>query len=58
MIQRTRLGAEETSLEGTPSERVALAVLLTRAAWAMTGKPWPEPGSGRAIVRFVPRGAG
>lgn len=55
VITRTSLGAEETSLEGTPSDRVKMVVELTRAAWAMTGKPWPEPGTARAAVRFVPR---
>jgi hypothetical protein len=56
VITHTSLGAEETSLEGTPSDRVKMAVELTRAAWAMTGKSWPEPGTARAAVRFVPRG--
>jgi hypothetical protein len=57
VIHRSTLGAEVESLEGTPGERVALAVALTRAAWVMTGQPWPEAGVGRAIVNFVPRGA-
>ena len=57
VIHRAELGAEGTSLSGTPSERVAMAVALTRAAWAMTGKPWPEPGAARNVVRFVPRGS-
>ena len=57
VIQRAGLGTEVTSLEGTPSERVATAVALTRAAWAMTGNPWPESGAARTTVRFVPRGA-
>lgn len=57
VIHRATLGAEVTSLNGTPSERVAMAVALTRAAWAMTGRPWPEPGAGRAVLCFVPREA-
>jgi hypothetical protein len=57
VIQRVSLGADVTALEGTPSERVATAVALTRAAWAMSGRPWPEPGAARTTVRFVPRGA-
>lgn len=58
VIHRTTLGQEKPTLEGTPAERVALAFALTRAAWAMTGEPWPESGAGRAIVRFVRHRAG
>jgi hypothetical protein len=57
VILRTTLGEETPSREGTPEERVALAFALTRAAWAMSGQPWPEPGASRRVVRFVPRGS-
>ena len=54
VIRRTVLGRDDEGLEGMPGERVALAFALTRASWAMTGKPWPAAGTGRAIVRFLP----
>lgn len=34
------LGADEDAL--TPEQRVELVEVLTRAAWAMTGQPWPS----------------
>ncbi len=55
VITRRALGVEDVAVEGTPSERVAMVGELTRAAWAMTGKPWPGPEVARTTVRFVPR---
>jgi len=57
VLRKTTLGEETPSLEGTPEERVALAVALTRAAWAMSGAPWPDPGASRRVFRFVPHGS-
>lgn len=37
---RMTLGAEEDAL--TPEQRVELVEVLTRAAWAMIGQPWPS----------------
>jgi hypothetical protein len=37
--------AEEETTEAPPqtsTERIALLVQLTEAAWAMTGQPWPS----------------
>ena len=57
VIQKTTLGEETPTLEGTPEERVSLVFTLTKAAWAMSGQPWPEPGVSRRVFRFVPRGS-
>ena len=55
-VRWAKLGEEPAEkLDGTPEERIERAVALTRAAWAMTGRPWPAPGSARHVVRFVPR---
>ena len=33
---------DDPSLVGTPASRIELLVELTRAAWALTGEPWPS----------------
>ena len=38
-----QLGEEELATpDGTPASRIELLVELTRAAWAVTGEPWPN----------------
>jgi len=34
--------ASDSRVEGTPAERVALVAVLSRQAWALTGRPVPS----------------
>jgi hypothetical protein len=47
---RMVLGLEDDEL--TPDQRVELVEVLTRAAWAMSGQPWPSLPRSRWPVRI------
>jgi hypothetical protein len=47
-------GAAE-GIPSTPEERVALAVELTRAAWAFSAQPWPSYDRSHMPVRIIRR---
>jgi hypothetical protein len=40
--RRARITAGLEDQELTPDQRVELVETLTRAAWAMSGEPWPS----------------
>lgn len=46
-----RMTTSESPL--TSSERVALAYTLTRAAWAVSGQPWPEYTRATIPIRII-----
>lgn len=52
-IHRARLGDPELASSETPEQRIELAAVLSRAAWAMAGQPMPTSGTARTVVRFV-----
>ena len=49
----TRMIADVDPLTLTPLERMALVGELTRAAWAMTGRPWPDLPRSEWPVRII-----
>ena len=45
----------DVPLPETGLGRMELAFQLSRAAWAMSGKPWPEYARANMPIRRVPR---
>jgi hypothetical protein len=45
--------AGDSRVEGTPAERVALVAVLSRQAWALTGRPLPSYTRATMPVRVI-----
>jgi len=55
-LRRTTLQADAQELPSISGEAaVSLAVELTRAAWSLSGKPFPRYGRAETPYVFVPR---
>jgi hypothetical protein len=46
--------AGDARVDGTAAERIALVAVLTRAAWALTGRPVPKYTRATMPVRIIP----
>jgi hypothetical protein len=53
-VPLTSREAGESRVGGTPAERIAMVATLTRAAWALTGRPVPSYTRATMPVRIIP----